>query len=104
MSKSTVAASGIMILILIGLPGCAAYDKCGIDGCTGDRKITANVHAALNQHPELGEPNFINVSTVNRVVYLSGHVSEGEMRATAESVARGINGVASVEDTIYVTK
>jgi osmotically-inducible protein OsmY len=44
------------------------------------------------------------VDTVNHVVYLSGSVSEGNMRATAESTARQIKGVARVEDTIYVTK
>jgi len=38
------------------------------------------------------------------VVYLSGSVSEGAMRSTAESVAGRIKGVARVEDTIYVTK
>jgi len=37
-------------------------------------------------------------------VYLSGSMSEGEMRETAESVACHVKGVARVEDTIYVTK
>jgi osmotically-inducible protein OsmY len=41
---------------------------------------------------------------VNHVVYLTGHVSAGEMRATAESIARQVKGVARVEDSIYVTK
>jgi osmotically-inducible protein OsmY len=103
MSKSKLTAPGTIALILIGLSGCAT-EKCGIDGCAGDRKITANIHAAFDQHPELGEPNSIHVETVNRVVYLSGRVSEGNMRSTAESVARQIDGVARVEDTIYVTK
>jgi osmotically-inducible protein OsmY len=90
--------------MLIGLSGCAASEKCGVEGCASDSTITANVHAAFNQHPELGEPNSINVQTLNRVVYLSGSVSEGAMRAIAESVARQVKGVARVEDTIYVTK
>jgi osmotically-inducible protein OsmY len=105
MSKSRLAAPGTMVvLILIGLSGCATYEKCGTEGCAGDRKITANVRAALDQHPELGQPNSINVETANHVVYLTGRVSEGNMRATAESVARQVEGVAHVEDTIYVTK
>jgi osmotically-inducible protein OsmY len=41
---------------------------------------------------------------LNDVVYLSGGVSEGTMRETAESVALKVKGVARVEDTIYVTK
>ncbi len=104
MSKSKLTASGTLILILIGLTGCATSDKCGVEGCAGDQKITANIHAAFDQHPELGQPNSINVQTVNHVVYLSGRVSEGDMRATAESVARQVNGVERVENTIYVTK
>jgi osmotically-inducible protein OsmY len=83
-----------MVLILIGLSGCATLEKCGVEGCAGDNEITANVHAAFAQHPELGEPNSINVQTVNPVVYLSDGVSAGEMRATAESVTRQVKGVA----------
>jgi osmotically-inducible protein OsmY len=75
-----------------------------MEGCAGDNKITADVLAAFAQHPELGEPNLINVQTVNHVVYLTGGVSAGEMRATAESVARQVTGVTRVADTIYVTK
>ena len=104
MSQSNLMAPGTMVLILMGLSGCATFGKCGAEGCASDDKITANVHAAFAQHPELGEPNLINVQTVNHVVYLSGHVSAGEMRATAESVAHQVKDVARVEDTIYVTK
>jgi osmotically-inducible protein OsmY len=104
MSRSNLLAPGTMVLILIGLSGCATSEKCGVEGCASDSNITANVHAAFAQHPELGQPNLINVQTVNHVVYLSGHVSAGEMRATAESVARQVKDVARVEDTIYVTK
>jgi osmotically-inducible protein OsmY len=104
MSRSILTAPGTMVLILIGLSGCATFEKCGVEGCAGDNKITAKVHAAFAQHPELGEPNSINVQTKNHVVYLSGGVSAGEMRLTAEAVARQVKGVARVEDTIYVTK
>jgi osmotically-inducible protein OsmY len=104
MSQSNLIAPWTIVLILIGLSGCATFEKCGAEGCAGDNKITANVHAAFDRHPELGEPNSINVQTVNHVVYLTGSVSAGEMRLTAESVARQVKGVARVEDTIYVTK
>ena len=104
MSQSNLITPATMVLILFGLSGCATFGKCGVEGCAGDSKITADVQAAFAQHPELGEPNGINVQTTNHVVYLTGHVSAGEMRATAESVARQVKGVARVEDTIYVTK
>jgi osmotically-inducible protein OsmY len=104
MSKSKLTTAGAIVFFLIGLCGCATYEKCGIEGCASDRNITAKVHAAFDQHPELGTPNLINVESVNHVVYLSGSVSDGAMRSTAESVAHQIKGVAAVEDTIYVTK
>jgi osmotically-inducible protein OsmY len=103
MSKARLTAAGTVVL-LTGLSGCATYEKCGIEGCAGDRKITASVRAAFDEHPVLGPPNSINVETLNHVVYLTGHVSAGEMRSTAESVARQVPGVTRVEDTIYVIK
>ena len=103
MSQSNLIAPATMVLLL-SLSGCATSEKCGVEGCASDDTITANVHAAFDQHPELGEPNSINVHTLNRVVYLSGSVSEGAMRLTAESVARQVKDVARVEDSIYVTK
>ena len=104
MSKAKLTTAGTVILCLIGLSGCATYEKCGVEGCAGDRKITADIRAAFAQYPELAEPNSINVETVNHVVYLTGHVSAGEMRSTAEAVAKQVTGVGRVEDTIYVTK
>ena len=92
------------IVVLAGaLSGCAAYEKCGFDGCPGDAKLTANVQAAFAQHRDLGPPNSINVRTLNHVVYLSGEVSEGNMRETAESVAHAVKGVTGVENNIAVS-
>src|SRR6267143_5379173 len=72
------------VLILTGaLPGCATYRKCGVEGCPGDAKITANVQALFAQHPELGPPNQIDVQTLDHVVYLNGQVSAGLQRETA---------------------
>jgi hypothetical protein len=41
---------------------------------------------------------------LDHVVYLSGEVSAGLMRETAEAIARKTPGVTRVEDTIAVTK
>ena len=104
MIKSNFTSAGTVVLLVIGLTGCATYEKCGIEGCADDRKITASVRAAFDEHPQLGPPNSINVETLNRVVYLTGHVSAGEMRSTAEAVAKQVAGVTRVEDTVYVIK
>jgi osmotically-inducible protein OsmY len=93
------------VLLLAGLlPGCAAERKCGWGGCPGDAQITANVQTQLNRHPDLEGVNSINVQTLDHVVYLSGEVSAGLMRETAEAIARKTPGVTRVEDTIAVTK
>ena len=94
-----------VILILAGaLPGCATYEKCKFGGCSGDAKITTNVQASLQQHPELGPPNLITVQTLDRVVYLSGEVSASEFSAAAESAAHQVPGVVRVVNSISVTR
>ena len=90
------------LILSATLLGCATYEKCGFDGCTGDAKVTSDVTARLKQHRELGPPNRISVETSNHVVYLSGEVSEGSLDRMAEWVAGGTPGVVSVVNTITV--
>ena len=92
-----------IVLLLSGvLPGCAAERKCGWGGCPGDAQITAEVQKRLNRYSDLEGVNSIDVQTLDGVVYLSGEVSAGIMRETAEAIAQKAPGVARVEDTISV--
>jgi hyperosmotically inducible periplasmic protein len=95
------------LIIALALPGlfagCAAERKCGLGGCPGDAQITANVQTQLNRHPDLEGVSSINVQTLDRVVYLSGEVSEGLMKETAEAIARKTPGVSRVENEIAVS-
>jgi osmotically-inducible protein OsmY len=92
-------------VILAGaLAGCATYEKCGLEGCPGDAKVTANVHAVLDQHPELGAPGSIEVQTLNHVVYLNGYVDTGLERSMAVSLAQQVPGAARVVESIAVTR
>ena len=94
-----------LIILTNLLCGCAVYGvyhKCGYHGCPGDAKITAEVHALLNQHPELGPPNQVYVQTLDRVVYLSGEVATELQRDTADSLARQAAGARRVNDIIGV--
>jgi osmotically-inducible protein OsmY len=103
MSKLKTLYALPFILILAGaLPGCAAEGKCESGGCSGDAKITKNVQAQFQQHPELSSPNSISVQTLNNVVYLSGEVSAGEFSTVAESVAHRVRGVTKVVNSISV--
>jgi osmotically-inducible protein OsmY len=94
--KSLYALTGVLILAGV-LPGCATYGP-------GDAKITANVQAQLDQHPELGAPNSIDVQTQDRVVYLNGIVSTGLQRNIAESVASQADDVVKVQNLVSITK
>jgi osmotically-inducible protein OsmY len=93
------------ILITMGaVAGCATYQNCRFGGCPGDADITANVHALLDKHPDLGPPNSIDVQTDNHVVFLYGMVSEGLQSREAEAVALAAPGVTQVENSIAVSR
>jgi len=90
-------------LILVGaLSGCATDQSAA--GKMTDEKITAAVQAMINQHPDVGPPDSVRVQTVDHVVYLSGFVSTGLMKQTAEDLARKTPGVTRIANDIAVTK
>jgi osmotically-inducible protein OsmY len=89
------------ILALTGsLSGCATDRSSG--GKMMDGKITAHVQAVINQQTDLGPPNTVRVQTLGQVVYLSGEVSDGNMKQTAESIALQSPGVTRVVNNIAV--
>ena len=86
-------------LVIAGvLSGCATFEKCGFKGCPGDAKITADVKALFEQHPELGTS--IDVQTLDHVVYLYGLVDTPLESETANSVALEAPSVARVVSSI----
>jgi osmotically-inducible protein OsmY len=91
-------------VILAGaLAGCATYNKCGLEGCAGDAKVTSDVQTLFNQHPDLGAPGAVGVQTLDHVVYLDGFVTTGMERDTAGSLAQSAPGVTRVVNSIAVT-
>jgi len=92
------------VALATALAGCATYEKCGLEGCAGDAKVTANVQARLDQHPDLGGPGAIEVQTLDHVVYLNGYVATGLERRFAESLAQETPGVTRVVDSIAVSR
>jgi osmotically-inducible protein OsmY len=96
MSRPFFAYTCIAVLICV-LAGCATSERCGLEGCLDDAKITARVQAALNQHADLGPPDSIRVHTLNRVVYLDGMVSDGLAKRSAFSIAKKVAGAKNVE-------
>jgi osmotically-inducible protein OsmY len=103
MNKATAAAAWPIYIILIGtLGGCATVEKCGLEGCASDRKISAQVEALLNAHPEIGPPGSITVETLNGVVYLDGVVEGGLEKRSIDSIVRQTPGVKRVVNGISV--
>jgi osmotically-inducible protein OsmY len=92
----------ICIMLMSALSGCATLEKCGLEGCASDRKISAQIEALLNAHPELGPPGSIAVETLNGVVYLDGDVVSGLEKRNAESIVRQVSGVKRVVNGISV--
>jgi osmotically-inducible protein OsmY len=90
------------VLVLAGaISGCAAESS---GERMTDDTITANVQAMINKHPDVGPPDSIHVETRNHVVYLSGFVSTGLMKSTAEDLAQHSRGVTNVVSDIAVAK
>jgi osmotically-inducible protein OsmY len=93
------------LLILSGLLlGCAVERKFDVAGSTNDAEITASVQALINQHSDVGSLDTVHIQTLEYAVYLSGEVSQGLMRQTAEDPARQAPGVTRVVNNISVTK
>jgi osmotically-inducible protein OsmY len=90
------------VLALAGAVSGCATDQSG-DKMT-DAKITTAVRAQINQHSDVGPPDSVRVETREHVVYLSGFVSTGLMKQTAEDLARQTPGVTRVVNEIGITK
>jgi osmotically-inducible protein OsmY len=99
MSKPRTVHLMTLGLVIAGvLSGCATFEKCGFKGCPGDAKITADVMALFEQHPELGTS--IDVQTLDHVVYLYGLVDTPLETEIAQSVALEAPSVARVVNSI----
>jgi osmotically-inducible protein OsmY len=90
------------LILVAALPGCATIEKCGLEGCASDRKITAKVEAIVNAHPEFGPPGTITVQTLNGVVYLDGELADGVDRQEVRSIIRRVAGVKKVVSSTSV--
>jgi osmotically-inducible protein OsmY len=96
------SAWGIALILTGALSGCAVfntYEKCGIYGCPGDAKITADIETQFSRRLDL-EPNAITVQTLDHVVYLYGLVSSSLEIYTAESIVRKDPDVTGVVNSM----
>jgi osmotically-inducible protein OsmY len=87
-------------ILAASLCACAAYEKCGFEGCPGDAKIAADVRTLFKQYAELEPPNLVYVQSLDHVVYLTGQVNTDTERDLAKSVALHVTGVKRVVNSI----
>lgn len=71
-------------------------------GAIDDATITAQVSAGLAKDPDLSAVK-INVDTVNGKVTLNGPAPSTVARDRAETIAKGVSGVTSVNNQLVVT-
>ena len=95
-------AAALAAVLLVALPACATFEKCGLSGCPGDAQITAAVSALLDQHPGVGSPGAVSVQTLNGVVYLYGVVDTDLMREEAGEIALQAPHVKKVVNSIGI--
>src|SRR5271169_66428 len=99
-NRIRICALTAALIAAFAMPGCAAFEKCGFQGCPGDAKIAADVNAAFTHHAELQPPNLIDVQTIDGVVYLYGMVDTDYQFQMAEFVAHQVPGVTKVVNSI----
>ena len=96
----------IAVGVTAGLGGGACADppaphSDGVTAMATDTVITGRVKSQFVGEDRLKKSD-ISVTTVNGVVTLSGSASGPGAKATAESLARGVEGVTSVDDQLAI--
>ena len=101
-ARKTLIAVATALAATMVLPGCAVTRGQESAGAyVDDSAITAAVKAKFVENKAV-DAVAISVETLNGTVMLSGFAKDSTERATAESLARGVNGVKTVKNQIVV--
>lgn len=102
MMKNSLARLALAMSLGFGfvVAGCATHDT-SIGTKIDDTAITAKVKAAMLKDETVSGQK-VSVETVSGVVQLTGFVDSAAMAARAVSIARGVDGVRSVQNKIAV--
>ena len=99
--------SALIVAAVMGttvLAGCAATPNRASTGQTiDDSVITAKVKAGLVEDPVTNAMQ-VSVETFKGTVQLSGFVESAEAKSRAESVAKAVDGVKSVKNSLVLRK
>jgi len=102
MSIRTTLAVAISAIVLLTATGCAVTrGQETVGAYVDDATITTQVKARMLDNKSVAGTS-ISVETLNGTVMLSGFAKSTTEKATAESIARGVNGVRMVKNEIAV--
>lgn len=100
-ARHSLAALAAAVSI-VALSGCAVIrGQETVGAYVDDATITTQVKAKMIDNKDV-DAGAIKVETLNGTVMLSGFAKNDKERATAEQIARNINGVKSVKNEIAI--
>ena len=101
-ARTTLAAVITAVAALTLLPGCAVTrGQSSVGAYIDDATITTQVKARMVEDKTV-DAAAISVETLKGTVMLSGFAKSMTEKAGAERIARGVNGVKSVNNQIVV--
>ena len=102
MIRKTSLAAMAASLVLLAASGCAVTrGQESVGAYVDDTGITTLVKARFFEDKDVAGTS-ISVETLNGTVMLSGFAKSSLERTTAETIARGVNGVKSVKNEIAI--
>jgi osmotically-inducible protein OsmY len=98
----TILAAAVSAAALLTTVGCAvSRNQESVGAYIDDATITTQVKSRMLENPNVAGTS-ISVETLNGTVMLSGFAKSETEKATAEKIARGVNGVKSVKNEVAV--
>ena len=89
-------------LALVAASGCAVTrDQQSVGAYVDDTVITTQIKSRMAENKDVAATS-ISVETLNGTVMLSGFAKSAMEKATAEKIARDVNGVKSVKNEIAI--
>ena len=102
MNTRSLFASTLVAVAILGTSGCAVMrDQQTVGAFIDDTTITTQIKARFFDNKDVAG-TAISVETLNGTVLLSGFAKSNTEKATADRVARGVNGVKSLRNEIVV--
>ena len=102
MNTRHALVAGFSALFLLAASGCAVTrGQETVGAYVDDTTITTQIKSRFVENKEV-DASSIRVETLNGTVMLSGFAKNATEKATAETIARKVNGVKSVKNEIAV--